>query len=495
MLQERFSRRSFGKEAAKIAGTLPFTRLSGINLFPPEHHESLGPPTPGDVLHLRNGKSFVVKKELDTKGNPILIRYEIPDFYSWALRVGFRKLQKEITDSDISRIQLAKIPQEQSFKDWTGEKKRHNREGGIKFMCIPGMFTETGDPSFQAIKTMLKKELGYDDSDFLESTYNQDPKSKTGKKYIKADSLQDPLQSLEVMDKLLYRWKKQCPLEKAWLIGHSQGGWLSFELAKRHPDAVAGVIMLDAPVKGADFTFLPQDIERLVGKIIGEKAAEFFISRAGIPGISERVEREAQDLQNKGIPVVSICSTEDDIVKYPGSFINSSNRFFSCQEIPLAYKMGSWREWKVAKDVARDIVCKEFKCLPWGVDLYFSNDSARLQIKVGERVGFHGAVLTDPIALKSIKFTISGTTPHLPTKPGSSKVDPQKSEEIFKQIYQPLFKKTPYRDNPDFEVDYTNILTLEVKIKNPNRGRVVQEVESWLKANCVDPGSHHINYR
>ena len=52
----------------------------------------------------------------------------------------------------------------------------------------------------------------------------------------------------------IYFLCKELNVQKAVFIGHSLGGVINFDLAARHPDVVAGIVSLDAPiVMGPDF--------------------------------------------------------------------------------------------------------------------------------------------------------------------------------------------------------------------------------------------------
>ncbi len=59
--------------------------------------------------------------------------------------------------------------------------------------------------------------------------------------------------------------------------------------------------------------------------------------------------------------------------------------------------------------------------------------------------------------------------------------------------YFPLFDYIPYESN-DFSIDYTDKLTLVVKIKNPDVEMVKKEVNDWIRSHNVNPSTHTITF-
>lgn len=67
-------------------------------------------------------------------------------------------------------------------------------------------------------------------------------------------------------------------------------------------------------------------------------------------------------------------------------------------------------------------------------------------------------------------------------------------QEKLNQKYYPLFDFVPFK-NENFSIDYTNKLTLTVKIKKNNVSAIKQEVLGWIEQHGVDPSTHTINYQ
>lgn len=90
-------------------------------------------------------------------------------------------------------------------------------------------------------------------------------------------------------------------------------------------------------------------------------------------------------------------------------------------------------------------------------------------------------------AIYSWSFTTSSQTAE-----SSSSLMEDREKELINSYY-PLFDYIPYVSD-EFDLDYTDHLALEVKIKNPDISKVKQEVDEWIRSKGVDPSTHKINY-
>ncbi len=59
--------------------------------------------------------------------------------------------------------------------------------------------------------------------------------------------------------------------------------------------------------------------------------------------------------------------------------------------------------------------------------------------------------------------------------------------------FDPLFNYVPY-SSANFDLDYTDVLTLSVIIKNPNVEQIKQEINGWIKSKGLDPARYYIIY-
>lgn len=83
---------------------------------------------------------------------------------------------------------------------------------------------------------------------------------------------------------------------------------------------------------------------------------------------------------------------------------------------------------------------------------------------------------------------LTSTTP----AESSSRYFQEKRNEIVNKYY-PLFDYIPFSSS-DFNIDYTDRLTLKVVVKNKDLEKVKQEVLEWIKSHGVDPSTHTITY-
>lgn len=394
----KISRRKFNSLVGRGLATLvllpPLETLG--RFFPNPEREPISPEL-GDVVLTENGQRYLIKQELEGE-RLVRRRYQIKDFDFWKAVVGYQGQEKEINQASWRDIPEAPVPQGVEVSHWDGTTKNHSPDGGIKFIPIAGLGTQTGDNTFSEIKKALG-ELGFGEADVLEPTYKIDrQKPLLGLPYTDKDSSQNPPQSLENLSLLVYLWKKQFPLEKFWLLGHSQGGWLAYELAHQHPDAIAGVITLDGVLKGAKITPLPTPAESLGARLIFGEAGKFFVERSANDNLPSWVENEVKKLQQKGVVFVSFVSTEDDVVRPQYAFVETSNKNFGGREIELKFPMGRWIEWDVAQNIVKfelDLNSPE------------AGRSAQLLSSAGKVVGYHGAVLAHPKVLEYLKLIVS----------------------------------------------------------------------------------------
>lgn len=397
MLLKEISRREFDALVVKgLAAWFLLPPLETLGRFLPNPEKESISPELGDVVLTENGQRYLIKQELEGE-RLVRRRYQIPDFNFWKAVVGYQGQEKEINQAALGDIPEAPVSQETEVPHWDGTTKNHSPDGGIKFIPIGGIHTQTGDNTFSEIKKALG-ELGFSEADILEPSYRIDrQKPLLGLPYTDKDSSQNHQQSLENLNLLIYLWKKQFPLEKFWLLGHSHGGWLAYELARKHSDAVAGVITFDGAIKGAKVTPYPTPVESLGARAFYGESAGFLVERGADAQTSLSVEKEVKRLQENGLIFVSFASTEDYIVKPQYALVQASNKNFGGKEIELSFSMGTWPEWDVAKSAA-----EKFDRFKLDLDAPVAESSA--QLKWG--IDAHGGVLTHPKVLEYLKLII-----------------------------------------------------------------------------------------
>ncbi len=370
-------------------------------------------PYKGEVIGSRDGERYLAKEELSSispNGIPTLRRYDITSFYQqWAENTNHHGTIVPVDPAILPQIPLREVPRATNYEHWNKDTKVHNKFGGFKIIPIPGMGEVAGTESFEYFEKMLAT-VGVSKNNILPPSYAVDFKKQSlGTNYTREDSTQDPWKSFLYTDLQMYLWKTLYPLEKFWLVGHSQGGWLAYELAKKHFDCVAGVITLDGAIKGADVVeSLPSTIERLGARIFGGEAGAFFIERGSKRGISDEAEREVATLVKNGMVFICFSSTDDPIVSPPYSNVLSSTRQIAGRKLNQTFSMGSDSNWEPSQHLPEEVVCTlpEINCLSIDLSSPSSQNSAQLRQRVGRYTGLHGAPLFYPDVLNTSRFAL-----------------------------------------------------------------------------------------
>lgn len=84
-------------------------------------------------------------------------------------------------------------------------------------------------------------------------------------------------------------------------------------------------------------------------------------------------------------------------------------------------------------------------------------------------------------------FTTSNKSPE------SSSAEVNKIQQQTIRNYYPLFDFVPYKTDL-YTIDYTDRLTLEVKINGTRSPQIEASVENWIKSKGIDPSTHTIDY-
>lgn len=276
---------------------------------------------------------------------------------------------------------------------WDGDWKRRHSPGGLKFVFIPGITATSDDiESFAPIKEQLYG-LGYDEHDVLDISYKINENNPLlGEEYNSHDSSVNPLESVKNIEKLIDKYRKDFPEDRLVFIGHSQGGYISYELTRRNSDKVAAVISLDGALKGADI--VPTPVEQVFAPIIAGEAGSYFLERGSQTAASGEVENEVARLVSQGVHFFSFASTDDLIVPPPFAYVQNSSKQIEGQEIETLFSMGTAISWPGSRRV-KTILEKHQRYLRM-LDPVEESYSAELKRQKQTVVGGfdgHGAVL------------------------------------------------------------------------------------------------------
>lgn len=193
--------------------------------------------------------------------------------------------------------------------------------------------------------------------------------------------------------------------------------------------------------------------------------------------------------QGSPSPAVSI-RPQEPITQYPFSVVKTSPFDGETNVFP--------GEIQISIETDREIISPDSFSLSitpaipyyWKVKNTFPTQEIVLQIYGGLAQNTEYTVeMTDnkQTPVYTWSFTTSAEEPE-----NSSQLVKDQEEKEIKEFY-PLFNDIPY-EGTDFNIDYTDKLTLLVQIKNPDRERVEKEVFDWIKRHGVDPATHQIIY-
>ncbi|QQG44840.1 MAG: alpha/beta fold hydrolase [Candidatus Roizmanbacteria bacterium] len=291
---------------------------------------------------------------------------------------------------------------------WDGTWKRRNSEPCLKFIIIPGLGATADDQeSFKYLKEQAIYSAGFDEYDVLDISYRvNDNNPRLGEHYDHQDSTQHPYTSVENMDKLMNWYEENFPEDKFVIIGHSQGGYLAHELAKKHAGKTAAVISLDGALKGADI--IPTPTDTWLAPIIGGEAGQFYLERAQEEDIDSRVENEVNDLVSQGVRYISFASFDDLVVAPKYAYALASTQVIGGKRMQTLFSMEQWVEFPISKYV--DEKLEEYQRINSMLDAKESDESAKLkEQRTMIKGGFdgHGAVLVHPQVLEQISYIIS----------------------------------------------------------------------------------------
>lgn len=193
-------------------------------------------------------------------------------------------------------------------------------EGAVYDSIVPGRDT------FVTIRKTLKEEKHWQDlGDSFFFTYGEKgldhyPAKNTARP--PQENITKALEYFETLQELL-------PLTQFNLIGHSLGGVFALEVAKKYPDAVNNLVLINSPVRGIeqtlDRTFKVQTIRQFLKPIVGEEqTTSFLFERWGDKKYQEDLDKFATAFTKSGRKLLVITSSDDPIVptessKLPGA--------------------------------------------------------------------------------------------------------------------------------------------------------------------------------
>jgi pimeloyl-ACP methyl ester carboxylesterase len=342
---------------------------------------------------------------------------------------------------------------EQWVPHWDGTWKRVNNGPGIKFILIPGMGSSSrSDNTFRPITEDVLYPLGFDEYDLLPMPYKlaerivqttNGPVTVLGDHFSYEDSTQYPPLLFTYMDAMMRAHKKNfrngAYADQYVVLGYSQGGLGGYELARRHPDAIKGVISLDGALKGADI--VPTDVDRGLAPLIGGEAAQFLLERASDLHAHHEVEMEIARLRQTGMIFVTFASTDDQIIPPHLSFAESSDKKIGGRTLQTRFSMEEWRQLRAAQEIPEEVAKQLEQARRLSPQPPVAMPSGQLRPRDEEllrrvRGGFYGhaAVLKHPRVLAELTFVLE----HMLNRKASIHEGMNAQKDLLRQVGQLL---------------------------------------------------------
>jgi pimeloyl-ACP methyl ester carboxylesterase len=264
---------------------------------------------------------------------------------------GFNRRAFVLAPTVLRKIPVGEVPEPKGVKelgwlDWDGRLVEFQPYGGrmIIFMGGYGGSSFSQSEAFRWIKEKLV-EKGWRRTQFLEATYKIDinalPRGEIKPQdYQPEDTKLDPMLSVSKLRLELRRYKELLPLTKFILIGHSLGGFIAFEAALAHTDAVEAVITLDSPLKGVDRSFWSESVDKIIIDFMGKEVGEYLVKIGDDPATAEIVENKAKKLRSQGVRVFTITNKDDIFIPSWVAVLENSDTEYEGEKIQLIWELG-----------------------------------------------------------------------------------------------------------------------------------------------------------
>lgn len=339
------------EETAEYFGGPKSSIPEGLTAFIPE-----GEPVefrPGDVIghkdlgiwYLRNGKRYKIQNWEWFKNNQ---RFNVGE------NLEFRRGEWTVSRELIERIPEGEVPQpapgETFIRDWDGSFKEFQPFGGRMFIFMGGhgSSSEGQKQTFGFIKSLLR-EYGQSDFHFGEGTYNvmETERGLIPLGYSHQHTYRDPLESIRQVELSIQWYKERFPLTKFVLIGHSLGGFVLFNAAYRHADAVEAVLTLDSPIGGIDKSLLTrltevgdEAVARWAKTFQNSVVGRFLVEAGDNPKFLEEAEAKAWHMISRGVTVITATNDDDILIPSWSAVLQNSVREAEKKGIQLVWQLG-----------------------------------------------------------------------------------------------------------------------------------------------------------
>lgn len=300
-------------------------------------HEEIG------IWYLRNGK-----------------RYRVQNWDWFKSRQKFDRGEWPVARELIERIPVGEVPRpapgETGIRNWDGTMKEFQPFGGrmIIYMGGHGSNSSSQTVSFEVIKEFLRQD-GWNDNVSLEGTYSliESNEGFFPVGYSEIHTYRNPQESIKKVELLIQWYKERFPLTKFILVGHSLGGFILFNSARAHVDAVETVVTLDSPLKGIDRVLLTR-LTEAGDELIARGARLFSNSEVGRyladKGDDEKFGQEAEVngwyLVSHGVRLITATNKDDIFIPEHVAVLENSRREARRNSFQLVWELGRDRRFQ-----------------------------------------------------------------------------------------------------------------------------------------------------
>ncbi|MBI3290559.1 hypothetical protein HYZ78_04140 [Candidatus Microgenomates bacterium] len=293
---------------------------------------------PGDILVGPGGRSWYLQN-----GG----RYEIPGRVEDFVQKRHKNMKAyEVPGWVLDKILVKELP-ERFFLDQYGRLIDGYADRLLVLTAGVGQDSDGTVKTFERVVKRAERLLPPEQILYGSLNVHIDDNGVTPLKHGREQSVQFPEFSINALSHHVSWLKKKAPLAQVVMCGHSQGGYLSFNVARSHPDYICRVITINSPLKGADRVvtrFLElEELVELCAAIGNCQALDFYADIGDDPVWDQRVENFATELRNRNVEVFTFSAERDPWVRSDYAIIKNSNDSIGNRKVRLRWDLSDYR--------------------------------------------------------------------------------------------------------------------------------------------------------
>lgn len=338
--ERKFSRRQVvGAAGASLLLLVACKQTEGGYSTPTKHE-----PTPSfETAPIVEQKNFPpgVSEIMKVGNQGFLLKHDsvckVPDIQKYLMR---SKSKVRVLETSSIQNMLIGYPLKEAptydfvIDNFTGDLKDSKKFGGEINIFAGGILTEDRVPptgifirpysTFVDIRNRLESESGFGSKDTLAFTYGRDMLDLYGRR----DTITAPKKNIENALAFFKRTMEDFPLARFNLIGHSFGGVVLLEIAKRYFAFINNIILLSSPINGIKEGLLPKvaaGIAELIPIVNNQQVSDYLIEGWRNEKFRKELHEFVESLNRYNQKKILIIAAEDDPIvsvesaKVPGT--------------------------------------------------------------------------------------------------------------------------------------------------------------------------------